>query len=229
MLLCTPDFAQPPFSPSGVLSKVSSKAVLGWLAPVLILFFCASSFFLPLVVEETSGGQGRAWIPSGSPTGPGRSRKRSAVLRGGGQAHARHMAVGSHPRRAVLLLSAAVLLVALAALAMLAAPSDQLASWRRWSPGARADGPVMLSEEEYTDTGSGETGADDDPTVATTDNEGEYVAMDGEDDNAIQNLRYDPALDHVAAGRVYDVLNEGKLDPEHTRNRNYEFPVFRRR
>ena len=140
------------------------------------------------------------------------------------------MAVGSHPRgprRAVLLLSAAVLLVALAALAVLAAPSEQLASWRRWSPGARADGPVMLSEEEYTDTGSGETGADDDPTVATT--EGEYVAMDGEDDNAIQNLRYDPALEHVAAGRVYDVLNEGKLDPGHTRNRNYEFPVFRRR
>ena len=61
------------------------------------------------------------------------------------------------------------------------------------------------------------------------DNEGEYVAMDGEDDNAIQNLRYDPALEHVAAGRVYDVLNEGKLDPGHTRNRNYEFPVFRRR
>ena len=136
------------------------------------------------------------------------------------------MAVGSHPggARRVLLLSAAVWLVALAALAVLAAPSQQLASWRRWSLGAREDAPVMLSEEEYTDTGSGETGADDDPSV-----EGEYVAMDGEDDNAIQNLRYDPALEHVAAGRVYDVLNEGKLDPGHTRNRNYEFPVFRRR
>ena len=180
----------------------------------ILLFLCElilSHLFPPLLKRKGQGAVG------------------SAVLRGGGQAHARHMAVGSHPRRAVLLLSAAVLLVALAALAVLAAPSDQLASWRRWSPGARADGPVMLSEEEYTDTGSGETGADDDPTVATTDNEGEYVAMDGEDDNAIQNLRYDPALEHVAAGRVYDVLNEGKLDPGHTRNRNYEFPVFRRR
>jgi hypothetical protein len=58
---------------------------------------------------------------------------------------------------------------------------------------------------------------------------GEYSAMgDGDDDDAIQAGGDNPAMDHVATGRVFEVQRQGMLDPQHTKHRNYEFPVFRR-
>mmetsp|Transcript_25987 Transcript_25987/g.40657 ORF Transcript_25987/g.40657 Transcript_25987/m.40657 type:complete len:148 (-) Transcript_25987:31-474(-) len=36
----------------------------------------------------------------------------------------------------------------------------------------------------------------------------------------------DPAMSNVEPGRVMEVARQGQLDPEHTKTRNYEFPVI---
>jgi hypothetical protein len=187
-------------------------------------------------------------------------------------------------RHALVAAAAWACAVALLALALSAGTSPRPAS----------AAPVALSAFWPGDDYS--TDLQDDQQVAPLEDpsmpsgEGEYIAMgDGEDDDAIQTGGDNPAMQHVATGRVFDVqrqvqlpslahprtcahgdpscsiftltlpsrcsafvwsvpmfelppwaayccgkevtpglslAGQGALDPEHTKHRNYEFPVF---